>query len=247
MSESTQAPIPPAVRISNLTKQFGFIRVLNGINLTLKQGEFLTVFGPNGAGKTTLLRILSTLTRPTSGNGTLLGYDLAQDGALVRYLIGVLTHHPLLFPTLTGYENLKFYGQMFQVQHLPDRIETLLHEVGLSEQRDQLVETFSRGMQQRLAIARALLHAPRLLLLDEPYTGLDHEGISFLTQTLKAFRAQGGTVIMTSHDFEKGLELCTKATILNDGNLAYYGDPTTLEEPFEAVYQRCVGSPSKAL
>ena len=198
------------------------------------------MFGPNGAGKTTLLRILATLTGPTSGQATLLGYDPAQDGAMVRRLIGVLTHHPLLFPTLTARENLKFYGQMFQVPRLAERIETLLRKVGLIEHRDRLVETFSRGMQQRLAIARALIHAPRLLLLDEPYTGLDHEGMAFFTQTLKAFQAQGGTVIMTSHDFAKGVALCTKAAILAAGKLAYYGDPATLADDFESFYQKCV-------
>jgi len=241
MNNLEQESIAPAVSIYGLAKRFGFTMALDGIDLTLDQGEFLAVFGPNGAGKSTLLRILSTLMGPTSGRGTLLGYDLEEEGETVRKVIGVLTHHPLLFPTLTAYENLKFYGQMFDVKNLKVRIDELLREVGLSEHRDQLVETFSRGMQQRLAIARTVIHAPRFLLLDEPYTGLDQDGIALLRQTLKAFLEKGRTVIMTCHDFARGLELCTKAAILNNGHLVYYGDPSTLEDGFESLYWRCVG------
>jgi heme exporter protein A len=231
----------PAIRIDTLTKRFGFTWALNDISFTLDQGDFLAVFGPNGAGKTTLIRILSTLMKPTSGRGTLLGYNLDDEGESVRKTIGVLTHHPLLFPTLTGYENLKFYGQMFEVKNLKTRIDQLLRNVGLIEYRDHLVETFSRGMQQRLAIARAIIHAPRLLLLDEPYTGLDQNGITFLRQLLRDFLDEGKTVIMTSHDFDRDLELCTKAAILKEGQLVYYGDPSEEEEGFESLYRRCVG------
>ena len=229
-----------AVRIRGLTKRFGLTEALDSIDLTLDQGELLAVFGPNGAGKTTLIRILSTLMRSTSGMATLLGYDLEEEGETLRGAIGVLTHHPLLFDNLTAQENLKFYGKMFEVRNLKARIDELLIDVGLIEHRDQLVQTFSRGMQQRLAIARAVIHDPHLLLLDEPYTGLDQSGISFLRQTLKAFLDRGRTAIMTCHDFAWGLELCTKAAILNDGNLVYYGDPSKLEESFESLYQRCV-------
>lgn len=229
-----------AVRVEVLTKRFGFTWALNDISFTLVQGECLAVFGPNGAGKTTLIRLLSTLMRPTSGRGTLLGYSLENEGAFVRKTIGVLTHYPLLFPTLTGYENLKFYGQMFAVKNLKTRIDQLLRDVGLIEYRDHLVETFSRGMQQRLAIARAVIHAPRLLLLDEPYTGLDQNGIAFLRQLLRNFLDKGQTVIMTSHDFDRDLELCTKAAILREGHLVYYGDPSTLQDGFESLYWRYV-------
>ncbi len=240
MNDSKHKSVTPAINIDDLTKRFGFTWALNGIDLTLEQGELLAMFGPNGAGKTTLLRILSTLMKPTSGRVTLLGYDLETDGESVRRSIGVLTHQPLLFPTLTGYENLKFYGQMFEVKHLNDRIDELLVDVGLIEHRNQTIETFSRGMQQRLAIARAVIHTPHLLLLDEPYTGLDQNGIAFLTQTLRIFLDQGRTVIMTCHNFARGLELCTNAAILNDGYLVYYGAPSALEEDFESFYQRCV-------
>jgi heme exporter protein A len=229
-----------AVRIEALSKRFGLAWALSGIDFTLDQGELLSVFGPNGAGKSTLIRVLSTLMRPTSGKVTLLGYDLGKEAERLRKLIGVLTHHPLLFDNLTAQENLKFYGQMFGVDDLKAKIEKLLTEVGLIEQKNQLVGTFSRGMQQRLAIARVLIHEPRILLLDEPHTGLDQDGMALLTRTLKAFLEQGRTVMMTSHDFARGLELCSKAAILNNGHLIYWGDPSKLEDGFESFYKRSV-------
>lgn len=236
-----QQPQPvPAVSLSGVTKRFGFTLALDDIDLILDQGEFLAMFGPNGAGKTTLLQILATLASPTSGGVRLLGHDPAHNGETVRKSIGVLSHNPFLVPTLTAYENLKFYGQMFAVKNLHVRIVELLKNVGLFEHRDQLVETFSRGMQQRLAIARAILHRPRLLLLDEPYTGLDQDGIALLKHTLRTFLDEGKTTIMTDHDFARGLEFCTKAVILNHGELVYYDDPATLEETFESLYWRHV-------
>ncbi len=230
----------PAVLISGLTKRFGFFSVLKGVDLVLEQGEFLAIFGPNGAGKTTLLKILSTLSTPTSGHIRVFGYDLVHDGKHVRQFIGVLSHQPFLVPTLTGYENLKFYGQMFGVNNLHTRIEKLLKDVDMFERRNQLVETCSRGMQQRLGIARALLHHPRLLLLDEPYTGLDLAGIAFLQQTLKHFHDQGNTIIMTCHDFVRGLEFCTKAAILKQGALGYYSDPSQETQRFDVLYRQYV-------
>ncbi len=241
MNDSRHESLNPAVRTDALSKRFGFTMALDGIDLTLDQGELLSVFGPNGAGKTTFLRMLSTLMRPTSGSGTLLGYDLEKEGEALRKTIGVLSHHPLLFDNLTAYENLRFYGQMFDVRNLNARIDGLLLDVGLVEHRNQLVHTFSRGMQQRLAIARALIHDPHLLLLDEPHTGLDQNGLAFLRDTIRDFLDKGRTVIMTCHDFVRGLELCTKAAILNGGHLIYYGDPSKLDESFDSFYERCVG------
>lgn len=241
MNDSPHESQDPAVRIHDLTKRFGFKEALCEVSFTLNRGEFLAVFGPNGAGKSTLIRILATLMGPTSGAGTLLGFDLEGEGEAVRGHIGVLTHHPLLFDNLTARENLKFYGQMFGVKDLTNRVEKLLIEVGLIDHRDGLVGTFSRGMQQRLAIARALIHDPDLLLLDEPYTGLDQKGIAFLKETLRAFLDGRRTAVMTSHDFGRGLELSTKAAILNHGHLVYYGDPSTVEGGFEFLYQERVG------
>lgn len=230
----------PALGMQALTKRFGMTAVLRGLTLEVPTGEFLSVFGPNGAGKSTLLRILATLMRPTSGSLTVLGRDAAEDGAGIRRQIGVLLDQPLLFPTLTAAENLAFYGRMFAVDALRDRIEALLLQMNLWEHRGRLVGQLSRGMQQRLAIARALLHQPRLLLLDEPYTGLDQQGIAALTSIVRAFHHAGGTVIMVSHDFSLGVSLCTRAVILARGRVAYDGSPAELDEPFSHRYHDCV-------
>lgn len=240
MNKVQQAKTLPAVTISGLTKRFGFTTALDEIDLHLEQGEFLSLFGPNGAGKTTLLSILSSLSSPTAGSIRLLGYDPSKHGEQVRASIGVLSHNPLLIPSLTAFENLKFYGQMFGLRSLRQRIEELLKQVGLFEQRTQIVETFSRGMQQRLAIARAILHFPRILLLDEPFTGLDQDGISLLKTILQDFLQEGKTIIMTDHDFARGLEFCTKVVIVNHGELMYYGEASALKETFETVYRRYV-------
>ncbi|PIE36247.1 heme ABC exporter ATP-binding protein CcmA [candidate division KSB3 bacterium] len=230
----------PAISLFGLTKRFGYISALDDIDFQLEQGEFLSMFGPNGAGKTTFLHILATLTSPTSGTIRVLGYDLAQHGEEIRALVGVLGHHSFLIPTLTAYENLKFYGQMFGVNNLKQRIKTLLEWVGLIDHRNQTIETFSRGMQQRLSIARTILHEPRILLLDEPFTGLDQDGIALLKNVLQDFLREKKTIIMTDHDFARGLEFSTKVLIVNHGEFLYYGDSSTLEEPFEAIYRRFV-------
>jgi len=240
MNKAQPAKIPPAVEISGLTKRFGFSTALDELDLHLEQGEFLALFGPNGAGKSTLLRILSTLSSPTSGKVSILGYNPATHGEQVRASIGVLSHSPLLIPTLTAHENLKFYGQMFGVKNLTQRIEELLKQVGLFEQRTQEVEIFSRGMQQRLAIARAVLHAPRILLLDEPFTGLDQDGIALLKQILQDFLRAGKTIILTDHDFARGLEFCTKVVIINHGEMMFHSDASALKEPFETIYRQYV-------
>ncbi len=241
MNERQPPQSVPAVAISGLTKRFGYTFALHDINLQLEQGEFLVMFGPNGAGKTTFLKILSTLTGPTAGTVRLLGHELTRHGETVRALIGVLGHRPLLIPMLTAYENLKFYGQMFGVRHLERRITFLLKHVGLFGQRDQAVETFSRGMQQRLAIARAILHAPRILLLDEPFTGLDQEGIALLKQILQDFLRDGKTVVMTDHDLARGLDFCTQVVIMNHGKILHHGETVHLNETFEVLYRRYVG------
>ena len=189
MNETRQDTAVPAVTVFGLTKRFGFTSALKGIDLALKQGEFLAIFGPNGAGKTTLLNILATLSTPTTGQARILGHDLTHDGAAIRRAIGVLSHQPFLIPTLTAYENLKFYGQMFDVPSLTQRIEYLLNEVGMLEHRDRLVDTFSRGMQQRIGIARALLHDPRLLLLMSRSPAWISTGLPFLLVLWQHFSA----------------------------------------------------------
>ncbi|HEX9014563.1 MAG TPA: ABC transporter ATP-binding protein, partial [Chloroflexota bacterium] len=166
---------PVALRAVGVTKRFGHRLVLKGINLTVGGGERLAIFGPNGAGKSTLLRILSSVSSPTTGRVEVAGVDPEEDPLEARRRIGVISHHPYLYDDLTARENLRFYGRMYDVGDVDRRIELLGERVGLGPRLDDRVGTFSHGMQQRLAMARAILHDPDLLMLDEPEGGLDQD------------------------------------------------------------------------
>jgi len=161
------------LEIANLTKSFGPRAALAGVNLAVEDGEFVILVGPNGAGKTTLLRTVATLTRPTSGTVRIAGLDPLKAGLMVRRQIGYLSHRTLLYDDLSAAQNLLFYARMYGVADPDVRIAELLDRVDLADRGDDLVRSYSRGMQQRLAVARTMLHRPQLLLLDEPYTGLD--------------------------------------------------------------------------
>jgi len=205
----------------NLTKSFGNFRALKGINLSLEKGQFLTLFGPNGAGKTTLIKILSTLMRPTSGEIKIAGLDPREEGELIRKQIGVISHSTYLYPNLTAYENLKFYGKMYDLPDLHEAIQRVLEEVDLKDRMRDLVRTYSRGMQQRLSIARALLHNPTVMFLDEPYTGLDLRAAQKLRDLLQTVHTPERTLIMTTHNLSQGLEVSDVAGILVKGKLVY--------------------------
>ena len=220
-----------------LTKRFGYKKALNQVNLTVKKGEFLALFGPNGAGKTTLIRILSSLMRPTSGEVVVAGYDARNEGEDLRRIIGVISHNTFLYDNLTAFENLKFYGRMYDVKDLKERIEEVLELVGLKERMHERVQTFSRGMQQRLSVARAILHGPAILLLDEPFVGLDQNGLETLKGILEGFREGGKTTVMTSHDLERGLEMCSRVAILNSGVMVYDEDISRIvRDDFQHIY-----------
>ncbi len=205
------------IKVSRLVKRFGLKNVLRGLDFEVRQGEFVALLGPNGAGKTTFLRILASLSRPTLGEVRIAGYRLPQQAAAVRRRLGVLSHQPLLYGDLTAEENLLFYGRLFGLHHLPERLDEVLAVVGLAERRADLVRTFSRGMQQRLAIARAVVHDPDILLLDEPYTGLDQDACAMLDHVLAAVVAQGRTVVMTSHDLARAGEMAGRFDVLSRG------------------------------
>ncbi len=211
------------IEAKNITKVFGLRPVLKGITLTIGQGEFLTLFGPNGAGKTTFLRILSTLSRPTTGQISIAGYPLPGHAQTARSLIGVVSHWPLLYGDLTAEENLRFYAQMYALNGKvrDQRIDDVIRAVGLHKRRLDLVRTFSRGMQQRLAIARAILHDPPVLLLDEPYTGLDQDAAATLDGVLHDVATRGRTVLMTTHNIARGLVRADRVAILSKGRIAY--------------------------
>jgi heme exporter protein A len=187
------------------------------LDFHVEAGEFVALMGPNGAGKTTFLRILATLSRPTSGEIQIAGFRLpAQAGSLRRHL-GVVSHLPLLYGDLSAEENLLFYAKMYAIPNMNSRIGEVLELVGLSSRHHDLVRTFSRGMQQRLAIGRAVLHDPEVMLFDEPHTGLDQDASAMLDLLLTEVAVQGRTVVMTSHDLTRVADLASRFDILSYG------------------------------
>ncbi|OGO75394.1 MAG: heme ABC exporter, ATP-binding protein CcmA, partial [Chloroflexi bacterium RIFOXYC12_FULL_59_14] len=208
------------IEVKKLVKRFGLKAVLRGLDFRVERGEFVALLGPNGAGKTTFLRILSTLARPSLGEVKVAGYRLPHEAAQVRARLGVVSHMPLLYGDLTAEENLEFYARMYGIPNYQLRITEVLEMVGLETRRKDLVRTFSRGMAQRLAIGRAVLHDPEVMLFDEPYTGLDQDASSMLDEVLQSVAAQGRTVVMTSHDLARAEELATRFDILSRGVIA---------------------------
>lgn len=205
------------IEVRNLVKRFGVKTVLRGLNFTVAEGEFVALLGPNGAGKTTFLRILATLSRPAMGVVRIAGYQIPSQASQVRRKIGVVSHLPLLYGDLTGEENLKFYGRMYGISDPVLRIEEVLEVIGLSARKRDLVRTYSRGMQQRLAIGRAVLHDPSVLLLDEPHTGLDQDACEMLDNALREVAALGRTVVMTSHDLSRAGDLASRFAVISRG------------------------------
>ncbi|MGB2964048.1 MAG: heme ABC exporter ATP-binding protein CcmA [Anaerolineales bacterium] len=205
------------IHLKSVVKRFGPIMVLRGLDMTVKSGEFVALLGPNGSGKTTTLRILASLSKPSSGLVQVAGHQLPEGAAAVRAQLGVVSHQPLLYGDLTAEENLSFYARLYSVER--SRIGEVLDLINLSHRKDHLVRTYSRGMQQRLAIGRAVLHNPRVLLLDEPHTGLDQEAGEILDSVLKEIALEGRTVVMTSHDLVRAANLATRLDILSKGKI----------------------------
>ena len=207
----------PMIEVKKLVKRFGIKIILRGLDFSVEPGEFVALLGPNGAGKTTFLRILASLSRPSMGEVMIAGYKLPNEAAQVRTRLGVVSHMPLLYPDLTAEENLQFYARMYGITNYQPRITEVLEMVGLENRRKDLVGAFSRGMQQRLAIGRAILHDPEVVLFDEPYTGLDQDASEMLDEVLRSVAAKGRTVVMTSHDLTRAEELATRFDILSRG------------------------------
>jgi len=208
------------IEVKKLIKRFGLKNILRGLDFSVAPGEFVALLGPNGAGKTTFLRILATLSRPSMGTVKVAGHQLPKESAQVRARLGVVSHMPLLYPDLTAEENLRFYAQMYGIANYQSRISEVLEMVGLENRRKDLVRTFSRGMQQRLAIGRAVIHDPEVMLFDEPYTGLDQDASEMLDEVLRSVAAEGRTVVMTSHDLVRAEDLATRFDILSRGVIA---------------------------
>src|SRR5512139_2396471 len=205
------------IQVRKLVKRFGLKPVLRGLDFHVEPGEFVALLGPNGAGKTTFLRILASLSRPTLGEVRIHNYQLPAQAANVRRLLGVVSHLPLLYGDLTAEENLRFYARMYGIENETRRIAEVLELVGLTARRRDLVRTFSRGMQQRLAIGRAVLHDPQVMLFDEPHTGLDQDACAMLDTVLQEVAARGRTVVMTSHDLARAADLASRFDVLSRG------------------------------
>ncbi|MBM2843118.1 MAG: ccmA [Anaerolineales bacterium] len=208
------------IEVRSLVKTFGLKPVLRGLNLHLEAGEFVALLGPNGAGKTTLLRILASLARPSLGEVRLAGHRLPGEAAAVRRILGVVSHQPLLYGDLTAEENLRFYARLYSLSEAKRRIDEILEMVGLDRRRRDRVREYSRGMQQRLAIGRAVLHDPLILLFDEPHTGLDQEASAMLDGVLRQVAGRGRTVLMTSHDLLRAADLASRIDVLSGGVIA---------------------------
>jgi heme exporter protein A len=238
--KGTPARDVPEIEVLGITKTFGKRKVLDNISFELEKGGFLSLFGPNGAGKTTMVKIIATLVAPTKGQVRLGGMDPYKDSAAIRAKIGLISHSPLLYLDLSAEENLKFYGAMYNVENIDQRIDELLDQVELSHRRYDLVRTFSKGMTQRLAIARALLHRPSVLFLDEPHTGLDPHAVDIFEGLLDQIR-DDHTFVMITHNIERGIALCSKAMILYNGKIAFYQNKDELDiDMFKTVYQQRV-------
>jgi heme exporter protein A len=204
--------------VKGAVRRYGGLPVLRGVDLDVERGESVALFGPNGAGKTTLLRTLAGLLRADSGSVSVLGRALPADAAL-RRRIGYLGHESFLYRDLDARENLAYYARLFGVP--ASRIDVLLGEVGLAAVSARRVSAYSRGMLQRLALARAVLHEPELLLLDEPLTGLDPEGVELFARLLGVLRGRGVTVLMATHDIERALAVATRAVVLGRGRIVW--------------------------
>ena len=219
----------PYLEVKGLKKSFDLKPILRGVDLFLDQSECMALLGANGAGKTTLLRILAGLVKPSAGCVCVGGLDIERDAQQLRRVVGFVAHQPYLYDELTALENLLFFGRMYTVKQARERASELLQRVGLAKRAGERVAALSRGQVQRLALARALLHSPRLLLLDEPDTGLDEQGNELLEALLHEHVERGGTTLFTTHNLDHALKLSDRIGMLAGGRVVYQQETGGLE------------------
>lgn len=218
------------IQIKGLVKRYGLNIALRGVDLHVREGEFMTLVGPNGAGKSTLMRIVATLLTPTEGEVSVGGWDFPKNADKVRRHIGLVSHQSLLYHDLSAAENLTFFARLYQLDNVEGRVNQALKTVGLFARQRDPVSSFSRGMVQRLTIARATLHEPDVLLMDEPYTGLDQDASQLLDSLLDREAQKGRTILMITHDLVHGLEHSDRVAILNNGRIVYEMDSASVDK-----------------
>jgi ABC-2 type transport system ATP-binding protein len=218
-----------AITLQELTKSFKNVLAVDRLSLAVERGEIFGLLGPNGAGKTTTIRMLSALISPTSGTAWVAGYEIGKHDNAIRRNVGILTESPGLYDQLSAERNLSFYGEMYEVEDIPGQVERYLKMLGLWERRLEPVATFSKGMRQKLAIARALLHEPKILFLDEPTSGLDPEAARLVRQFIAELREEGRTIVMCTHNLDEADRLCDRIAVFK-GRLLALDTPTALRQ-----------------
>jgi heme exporter protein A len=221
MSSTISQTGPPVVEVAALTRAFASRLAVAGVSFSLAAGECLALFGPNGAGKTTLLRVLAGLLKPTSGTARISGIPL-PGGSLARSRVGLISHHTMLYDALSPRENVSFAARLYDIRDPRARVDDVLTRMSMLERADTPVRFLSRGMQQRVSIARAMVHSPQIVLADEPYSGLDDSGARALTSLLRELRAAGTSIIIVTHNLAEGLSLATYAAVMNRGKFVRY-------------------------
>jgi heme exporter protein A len=233
----TDRSTTPIVEAAELSREFGSTRALAGVTFSLAPGECLALFGPNGAGKTTLLRVLAGLLKPTAGLARVAGIEL-PGGPLARSRIGLISHHTMLYEALSPRENVSFSARLYGIRDAHTRVEDSLRRMSMLERSDTPVRTLSRGMQQRVSIARAMVHSPQLVLADEPYSGLDDSGARALTALLGELRSAGTAIIIVTHNLIEGLALATHAAVMNRGKFVRYDAADSIDAAAYATTYR---------
>src|SRR5688500_2449463 len=232
----------PLVQVEALVRMFGHRRALAGVDFSLDGGECLALFGPNGAGKTTLLRVLAGLLKPTAGRARIAGVQLPA-GAEARAAVGLISHNSMLYEALTARENIEFVARLYALRDARAAADDALRRMRIADRADTPVRGLSRGMQQRVSIARAVVHAPMVLLLDEPYSGLDEGGASALTALLGELRSAGTALIIVTHNLPEGLALATQSAIMQGGRFVHHERGTTSDHAtYASRYRELVTS-----
>jgi heme exporter protein A len=237
MSSPNKLNDTPVLDVAGVERSFGAIRAVAGVSFSLRPGECLALFGPNGAGKTTLLRLLAGLLRPSAGTATLAGLGI-HGSAAARSRIGFISHHTMLYDALSPRENVAFAARLYGLSDIGRRVEAALARMLVVDVSDSPVRSLSRGMQQRVSIARATVHSPTLVLADEPFSGLDEGAARSLTEFLRDLRAAGTTIVVVTHNLVEGLSLASHAAIMHRGRFVRFDARDTIDP---ASYARTYG------